>query len=74
MICKECPYMKELHGRFGVTKQIWCNHLDQDHIRSYFEEHLIKKAVGFIGFTNSEGKFPIKGSPKWCPLKRSDTE
>lgn len=70
MICKECPHRREIN-RFGnTTSEVWCKHPDYDFIYKYFKEHNISKAVGFIGFVNSKGVFPIKKSPKWCPFKK----
>lgn len=72
MICKECPYKREYQKGYNTTKEVMCRHPDTDYIHSYFEEHRIRKFEGFIGFVNSNGDFPIKTAPKWCPLKRSD--
>lgn len=70
MICKECPHKKVLQRFPNTTKDVWCCHQDQEYVRLYFKEHKIRKAEGFIGFVNSKGDFPIKKSPKWCPLKK----
>lgn len=74
MICKECPHKKEFQKGFNTTKEVMCKHPDKDYIHKYFVEHGILKFEGFLGFVNSKGVFPIKTSPKWCPLKRSDAE
>lgn len=74
MICKECPHKREYRRGGNTTKEVMCRHPDTDYIRSYFEEHHIRKYEGFLGYVNSKGVFPVKKSPKWCPLKRSDTE
>jgi hypothetical protein len=69
MICKDCPYKRE-YGKIGnITKWVRCGHSDQEYIRAYFETHNISKAIGFIGYINGKGVFPVKKSPKWCPLK-----
>lgn len=70
MICKECPYKREYRRYGNTTADVWCKHPDNDFIVEYFKKHHISKAFGFIGFVNSKGVFPIKKSPKWCPLKK----
>lgn len=70
MICNDCPY-KEIYRKYGnSTKEVMCQHPDKEYVRKYYKEHDIRKFEGFIGFINSKGVFPIKGSPKWCPLKQ----
>lgn len=69
MICKECPYKKEFQRYGNATSAVSCEHPNKEHINQYFKEHGIQKMQGFLGFTNCKGDFPIKKSPKWCPLK-----
>lgn len=70
MNCKNCKHMKA-YRKFGNATQIaFCEHPDKEYIRTYFKEHRIRKYEGYLGFINSKGVFPIKTSPKWCPLKK----
>lgn len=70
MNCKECPHKKEFRKGGNTTKEVMCRHPDRDYIVNYFREHRIRKFEGFLGYVNSKGEFPIKTSPKWCPLKK----
>lgn len=70
MNCKECPYKKEWRKLGNSTAEVMCRHPDSKYIREYFEKHNIRKSEGFLGYINSKGVFPVKKSPKWCPLKR----
>lgn len=74
IVCKECPYKKEYRRNFNTTKEVMCDHPDREYIHNYFEEHNIRKFERFIGFVNSKGEFPVKKSPKWCPLKQKGGE
>lgn len=71
-ICKVCPYKREIHLSGNSTKQVYCEYPDKDYIRQFFKKHGISKMEGFLGFINSKGDFPIKKSPKWCPLKQKE--
>lgn len=69
MICKECQHKKVIR-RFGnTTAEVYCEHPNKQYINVYFRENRIRKMQGFIGFVNSQGVFPLKKAPKWCPLK-----
>ena len=70
MICKDCPYKQEFRRNGNSTKEVMCRHPDYEYIHEYFETHQIRKYYGFLGFINSKGDFPVKKSPKWCPLKK----
>ena len=74
MICKDCPHKKEYHRGTNTTKGVYCEHPNSEYIRKFFTEHNIRKYEGFLGFINSNGDFPIKKCPKWCPLKKGDLE
>lgn len=70
MNCKDCPH-KKVYRKYGnKTASVYCEHPCQEHIIKYFNECRIQKMAGFIGFVNSKGEFPIKKSPKWCPLRK----
>ena len=74
MTCKDCQHKKVIR-RFGnTTAEVYCEHPDKQYIRDYYAENRINRAEGFIGFINSKGDFPIKKSPKWCPLKVERSE
>ena len=62
MKCKDCPYVK------NIGNSVYCNHENQMHIIEYFIKNNMLKAPGFLGYCRKG--FPIKTSPKWCPLKK----
>lgn len=69
MNCKDCRYKRESQ-RFGNrTKSVTCENPNKEYIRDYFEKNRISKMEGFLGFIDTKGNFPVKKSPKWCPLK-----
>ena len=74
MICKYCPHKIEYRKGANITKEVLCGHPNREYIHQFFIEHNIRKHEGFIGFINSEGKFPVKKCPKWCPLKKGGGE
>ena len=49
---------------FSGASTIW-----NDGMRSGENEHKIAKMPGFIGYTK-RNVFPIKRTPKWCPLNQ----
>lgn len=61
-MCIHCPFRKRIR-----TSGCVCSHPDQRKIDNYFKEHNISKMPGFIGFIKSDGSFPVKTTPKWCP-------
>lgn len=69
MNCKDCPHKVTYHKGFNTTREVFCDHPNQDYIREYLKEHRMFRMTGFIGFIDSKGKFPLKTAPKWCPLK-----
>lgn len=72
--CEDCPHKQAL-GRYGnKTKEVFCNHPDRGYIQTYFEQHNISKFPTFLGYINAKGVFPVKQSPKWCPLKKEGGE
>ena len=74
MICKECSYKREFRRVGNRTVSVTCEHPNKEYIRNYFKQNDIHKMEGFLGFIDSKGNFPIKKSPKWCPLKERDAE
>ena len=69
-ICKECPHKVEFRSYGNKTKEVFCEHHDKEYINEYFKQHGISKFPSFLGYVNSKGDFPVKKSPKWCPLKK----
>lgn len=71
MRCKECKYMKAIKSRgMNIRYNCYCYHPNQRYIINYFAEKRIKKAIGFIDFSEPYIPKPkIKNSPKWCPLR-----
>jgi hypothetical protein len=69
-ICKECPHKVEFQSYGNRTKNVYCEHPDKKYISEYFEQHGISKYPTFLGYINTKGIFPVKKSPKWCPLKK----
>lgn len=67
--CEDCPYKQELRSYGNRTKNVYCNHPNRKYIEEYFREHRISKYPTFLGYVNTKGVFPVKKSPKWCPLK-----
>ena len=66
--CVGCAYCKKYKTNgFGSRYEVHCKTDNQDFINNYFSKHKIQKMPGFIGFEN-RGVFPIKRTPKWCPL------
>lgn len=61
--CIKCDYAVEHWGKGRL-----CKHPDGEKIQKYFDENNIKKMPGFIGFLKADGSFPVKKTPKWCPL------
>jgi len=71
--CKYCMGYKTSasvlqHARTGYH----CQHPNQKYIIDYFEEHKIQKQHGFIGFSKTDRSFPVKRTPKWCPIAESE--
>ena len=72
--CEDCPH-KQVLGRYGnKTKEVFCNHPNGKYIDAYFKQHNISKYPSFLGYINAKGDFPVKKSPKWCPLKMKGGE
>ena len=74
MNCKECKYAQVFSKGTNARKDVYCEHPNQEYIYKYFEENRIQKMPCFLGFTSIKGEFPIKRSPKWCPLKKGGAE
>ena len=72
--CKECPYKRVFRRHGNCTAEVNCEHPDKKYIVEYFEQHEISKFPTFLGYINSKGVFPVKKSPKWCPLKKKGGE
>ena len=69
--CKTCKYKREYfspNSRLPM-RHVWCD-ADYTYIHEYFVAHKIKKIEGYIGIYNiNKEEFPLKKTPKWCPLK-----
>ena len=73
MNCKDCPYLLMGRKYTSVRYDCICAHPNRDYIQNYFEEHNIRKFLGFLCYSRPYVKEPtIKTSPKWCPLKVGD--
>lgn len=75
MRCKECKYAKAYQRRRMVKRSnCYCTHPNQNYIIDYFKDNKIKKAIGFISYSEPYSNIPLlKTSPKWCPLKKDNT-
>lgn len=69
MNCKDCNHKREFQKLGNRTKSVICAHPNKKYIRDYFEKNRLSKMEGFLGFIDTKGTFPVKKSPKWCPLK-----
>lgn len=68
--CIDCKYC--FKWCTGKQTQISCKN-NSNSIYEYWKEHKIQKAVGFIGYM-TRNVFPIKRTPKWCPLASQNKE
>ena len=73
--CENCEFCvkhytqsSSIHRRQGY----YCRHNDQKYINDYFRDKRILKMPGFIGFSKTDGSFPVKNTPKWCPKRRQN--
>lgn len=67
--CSTCKYC-ESQLKFGNMNALYqCNHPNQEYIQNFCKNHKYTKTPGVIGYA-SGGKFTMKGTPRWCPLKR----
>lgn len=67
--CEKCPHKDWYWGKGQI-----CRNPNKEKITKYFEEHKINKMPGFIGFIKADGSFPVKRTPKWCPLEGGEQE
>lgn len=65
--CQGCMHCKSVQKYGNKNALLFCNHPNQEFIQDYFKENKLKKMAGFLGFW-SYSTFPIKKSPKWCPI------
>lgn len=69
--CSLCEHCKGNRRNLNTRIEYWCEHADKEHIRDYYTEYGITKAIGFIGFGKPYSReVPIKYSPAWCPRKK----
>jgi len=68
--CENCQYKEELRNPRTGTAHCYCKHPDQEYIQDFLKARMSNRYPGFIGFRRGNGEFPVKGSPKWCPLKK----
>ena len=69
--CSLCEHCKGNRRNLNTRIEYLFEHADEEHIRNYYTEHGITKAIGFIGFGKPYGReVPIKSSPAWCPRKK----
>lgn len=71
--CNHCEYCKSYQtkgNKFAKRTAYHCKHPDQKAIKQFFDEHKMIKMIGFIGFSKTDGGFPIKRTPKWCPINQ----
>lgn len=61
--CIKCIYCKRFYSQ-GVRIDIYCRCNE----RELEKKWKLQKAVGYIG-AEKKGVFPIKKTPKWCPLE-----
>lgn len=70
--CKSCEHCKDYSGVYNKRREYYCTHPNRKYIDEYFKIHNIKKSPAFIGFSKTDGSFPVKKKPKWCPLEQED--
>lgn len=64
--CMECQHVRK------YRKEVFCRHPNQKYIHEYFRNKRMKKMPAFLGFEYK--KFPVMGSPAWCPFKMKEGE
>lgn len=75
MRCKDCKYCKLSRSVTSTRYGFSCEHPDYSYIFDYFQKKRMHKMPGFLVFGKPYSEeVPVKTSPKWCPLKKGESE